>query len=308
MSRMRIALLCGGFSAEREISIKTGKKIAENLDKKKYQVFLFDPKTELDNFIKAARDKKFDLVFPALHGPFGEDGTLQGLLDILGVPYVFSGVLASSLAMDKERTKMFLRPEKILMPRSIKIKKNYLAGDLKKIKLPVVVKPICQGSSFGASIVKKEKDLLGAIEEAFKFDSAVMIEEFIEGREITAAVLGNDKPVALPLIEIKPKISSFFDFKAKYEVGASEEICPAALGGRLTKEIQAAAIKIHKLLGCRGVTRSDFIVKNGRPYFLEINTIPGMTETSLVPLAAKKSGLSFSDLLDELIALALGKK
>ncbi|MBU2036944.1 D-alanine--D-alanine ligase [Patescibacteria group bacterium] len=305
--KLRIALLQGGFSAEREISIKTGRKIYENLDKKKYQVFLFDPKIQLSQFIKAVNNKKIDLVFPALHGPLGEDGTIQGLLDIIGVPYVFSGVLASSLAMDKERTKKILQTEKILMPRAIAVGKDYRKKDLNKTKLPVVVKPICQGSSFGIFIVRSRKELNGAIKKAFKFGTELMIEEFVEGREITATALGNEKPQALPLIEIKPKTAEFFDFQSKYEPGASEEICPAPISRALTKKIQAAAIKIHKILGCRGVTRSDFIVKNNQPYFLEINTIPGMTETSLVPLAAVTAGLSFPKLLDRLIELALKK-
>ncbi len=308
MKKLKIALLYGGFSAEREISIKTGKKIAENLDKKKYQVFLFDPKTELKKFINAVQEKKIDLVFPALHGPLGEDGTIQGLLEILRVPYVFSGVLASSLAMDKERTKKILLMENILMPRAIVIKQDYQKEDLNKIRLPVVVKPICQGSSFGVFIVRDRKELASAIKKAFKFGTELMAEELIEGREITAAVLGNKKLAVLPLIEIKPKTAEFFDFQSKYEPGAAEEICPAPLSRALTKKIQTAAIKIHKILGCRGVTRSDFIIKNGQPYFLEINTIPGMTETSLVPLAAARYGLSFSRLLDKLIGLALEKK
>ncbi len=307
MKKLKIALLYGGFSAEREISIKTGKKIAENLDKKKYQVFLFDPKTELKKFINAVQEKKIDLVFPALHGLLGEDGTIQGLLEIFNVPYVFSGVLASSLAMDKERTKKILLTEKILMPRAIVIEKNYRKDVLNKIKLPVVIKPICQGSSFGVFIVRDKKNLAKSIKEAFKFGPELMAEEFIEGQEITAAVLGNKKPQALPLIEIRPKTAEFFDFQSKYEPGASDEICPAPLSRALTKKIQATAIRIHKILGCRGVTRSDFIIRNNRPYFLEINTIPGMTETSLVPLATTKAGLSFSELLDKLIELALEK-
>jgi len=307
MKKLRIALLYGGFSTEREISIKTGGKIAENLNKKKYQVFLFDPKTELGEFIKAVDGKKIDLVFPALHGPLGEDGTIQGMLEILGLPYVFSGVLASSLAMDKERTKKILQTEKILMPYSIVIEKDYRKKDLNKIKLPVVIKPIFQGSSFGVFIVRNRKELEGAIKEAFKFGAELMAEEFIEGREITAAALGNKKPQALPLIEIRPKTAEFFDFQSKYEPGASDEICPAPLSRALTKRIQEISIRIHKILGCRGVTRSDFIIKNGQPYFLEINTIPGMTETSLVPLAAEVAGLSFSKLLDKLINLALEK-
>jgi len=242
-----------------------------------------------------------------LHGPFGEDGTIQGMLEIFGLPYVFSGVLASSLAMDKEMTKKILRAENILMPQSSILRKDYKKKDLDKIKLPTIIKPICQGSSFGIFIVRDKKDLAMAVKKAFNFGSKLMAEEFIDGREITAAVLGNEEPIALPLIEIKPKTAAFFDYRAKYEPGASEEICPAPIDSDLTEMIQAAAIKIHKILDCRSVTRSDFIIKNNQPYFLEINTIPGMTETSLVPLAAAEHGLSFSSLLDELIILALKK-
>ena len=307
MKKLRIALLYGGFSAERKISIKTSKNIFENLDKKKYQVFLFNPKTELDKFIEAVNSKKIDLVFPALHGLLGEDGAIQGLLEILGLPYVFSGVLASSLAMDKERTKKILKTEKILMPYSVVIEKDYSSNILNKIKLPVVIKPIFQGSSLGVFIVKNQKELGNAIRKAFKFGTELMAEEFIEGREITAAVLGNKKLQVLPLVEIRPKTAEFFDFQSKYEPGASDEICPAPINEKLSKKIQEQAVKIHRIFGCRGVTRSDFVIKNNKPYFLEINTIPGMTENSLVPLAAAAAGLSFSQLIDRLIELAFEK-
>ncbi len=176
-----------------------------------------------------------------------------------------------------------------------------------KIKFPVMVKPLDDGSSIAISMAKNEDELLKAVTELLETRSRVMIEEYIEGREVTVAVLGNKQPEALPLVEIRPKDSSFFDFRAKYEPGACEEICPAEISPKLTKKIQDAAIKIHKLLGCRGVTRSDFIIRDNDFYFLEINTIPGMTETSLVPLAASKAGISFSELLDKLIELALEK-
>jgi len=305
MVKLRIALLLGGFSAEREISFKTGRKIAQNLDRKKYRVSFFDPKDDLEKLIKAIKERSVDLVFPALHGPLGEDGTIQGMLELFNIPYVFSGTLASALAMDKEMTKRILKTEKILMPADVILEKNYKKTDLKRLKLPVVVKPVHQGSSVGTFIVKIEKELEKAVKEAFKFGPKVMIEEFISGREITAAVLGNNKPRPLPLIEIRPKISPFFDYRAKYEIGGSEEICPAPLNKSLTKKIQEIAVRVHRVLGCRGVTRSDFILKGNRPYFLEINTIPGMTETSLVPQAAAKAGLPFPKLLDRLIELAL---
>ncbi|TSC53852.1 MAG: D-alanine-D-alanine ligase [Parcubacteria group bacterium LiPW_39] len=305
MKKLRVALLLGGFSAEREISIKSGRMMAQNLDRKKYQVFLFDPKEELEKLIKALKEKKIDVVLPALHGPLGEDGTIQGMLELFGVPYAFSGVLASALAMDKDITKKILQKEKILVPKWIMIDKDYNEKDLREIKSPAVIKPNDQGSSVGTFIVKTKDELENAIKEALKFGPKVMFEEFIEGKEITAAVLGNEKPRALPLIEIRPKVSHFFDYRAKYEVGGSEEICPAPLNKSLTKEIQNIAVKVHKTLGCRGVTRSDFILKGGKPYFLEVNTIPGMTAISLVPQAAAKAGMPFSKLLDKLIELAM---
>jgi len=307
MKKLNVALLSGGFSAEREISLKTGQKIAENLDRKKYEIFLFDPKNNFEKLATFLKQKKIDVIFSALHGTFGEDGCFPGVFEILGIPYVFSGVLSSAVAMDKAMTKKLLAAEKILMPKDIVLKKGFSASELKKIKLPVVVKPVSQGSSVGTFVVKDKKDLAKAIEEAFKHDSRVMLEEFINGREVTAPVLGNEKLEALPLIEIRPKISAFFDYRAKYEIGGSEEICPAPLGQVLTKKIQGIAVKVHQTLGCRGVTRSDFIVKNNQPYFLEINTIPGMTDMSLVPQSARQAGINFSRLLDKLIELALEK-
>jgi len=331
MKKLRVALLSGGWSTEREISLKTGRQIAGHLNRQKYQVSLFDPKENLMEFLAALKKEKFDLVFPALHGALGEDGTLQGMLEIFQIPYVFSGVLTSAIAMDKIMTKKLLAGKKIFLPRDVVLEKGFKMGVLKKIKLPAVVKPIDQGSSVGTFIVKTEKERNRAIREAFKFGSKIMVEEFIKGREITAAVLGNKNPRALPLIEIRPKVSSFFDYRAKYEAGGSEEICPAPIGKILTKKIQTMAVKIHQILGCQGVTRSDFILtseddapagissersqnterscilKSSRPYFLEINTIPGMTEMSLVPQAAARAGISFPKLLDKLIELALVK-
>jgi D-alanine-D-alanine ligase len=303
MKKLRVALLSGGFSAEREISIKTGEMIKQNLDKEKYQVFLFDPAKDLTRLIGKIRAKKIDVVFPALHGPGGEDGTIQGMLEIFRVPYVFSGVLSSALAMDKEMTKKILKREKIPTPNHfIFTKRNHIS--LKKVKFPCVVKPIGQGSSVGVTIVEGPARLKPALKKALEFGDRAMIEEFVEGREITAAVLGNQRPRALPLIEIKPRASSFFDYKAKYEIGGSQEICPAPINSLLTKKIQDLAVKAHLVLGCRGVTRTDLILHGSQPFVLEINTIPGMTKTSLVPQSALKAGLLFPQLLDRLIELA----
>jgi D-alanine--D-alanine ligase len=310
----------GGQSSEHEISLASGRMILGALDKNKYRVLPVTiskkgewqfglektaPKLKIGDALEELLRRKVDCVFIALHGPFGEDGRIQAILELTGIPYTGSGVLASAMAMDKAATKKILAGAGILLPGHVVLKEDYRPAELKNIKLPVVVKPLGQGSSVGISIVKKNKDLLRALQESFRFEPRAMVEEFIRGREITAAVLGNKKPVALPLIEIRPRVSSFFDYRAKYEAGGSDEICPAPVSRILTKKIQAMALKAHRILDCRGVTRSDFILEGNKPYFLEINTIPGMTRTSLVPQAAKKAGMPFPALLDELIKLAI---
>lgn len=320
MKKINLAVLMGGESSEHEVSLASGRMILEGLDKNKYRALPVviskrgewrfglektAPKLNLGDALGELSRRKVDCVFIALHGPFGEDGRIQAILELAGIPYTGSGVLASALAMEKSAAKKILAGAGILTPGHVILKRDYQPAELKNIKFPVVVKPPSQGSSVGISIVKKKEDLPKALRESFRFESKAMVEEFISGREITAAVLGNKKFRALPLIEIRPKISSFFDYRAKYEVGGSDEICPAPISRILAEKIQKAAVKAHQILDCRGVTRSDFILKGDKPYFLEINTIPGMTKTSLVPQAAKKAGLSFSQLLDELIELAL---
>jgi len=280
------------------------------LDKKKYQVLRFDPKNDLGKFFSDALKKKFDLIFPALHGPFGEDGKLQGLLDVLGIPYLFSGCLASALAMNKYKTKVIVGKEGIAMARDILIRKNEkynLNGIIKKLSLPIVVKPSELGSSVGMSIAKTKKELEKGIKIAFRYDREVLLEKFIKGRELTVPVMGNDPARALPVIEIIPKVSTWFDYRAKYEVGGSEEICPAKIPGKIKNKIQKQALAAYKAIGCKDLARVDFIWQKGsdKLYFLEINTIPGMTATSLVPKSAKAAGLTFSQFLDKLISQAL---
>lgn len=303
--KIKIALLSGGISGEREISLKTGNKIFEALDKKKYIIFRYDPKTDLKKFFNDALAKKFDLVFPALHGPFGEDGRIQGMLDLIGMPYVFSGCLASALAMDKEKTKIIA--EKIGLDTA---KHIILYGEgeydlnniIKKLSLPIFIKPVELGSSVGMSRAGTKKELENGIKEAFKFGRKIILEKFIEGRELTVAVFGNP-PRALPVIEIKPKISKWFDYKAKYRTGGTEEICPAKIPIAVKNKIQNLAIKIFKAIGCKDLARADFIwnINDNKFYFLEINTIPGMTATSLAPQAAKAAGMEFGKFLDGLI-------
>lgn len=311
MSKLRIALLAGGISNEREVSLKTGAKIFESLDKNKYEVYRFDPKSDLADFFNAAMTKKFDLVFPALHGPFGEDGRLQGMLDLIGLPYIFSGYLASALAMDKIKTKLVARAADLVLADDFALDKTDpvdIDEIINKLSLPIVIKPADSGSSVGITIAKDEKDLEIGLKEAFKHSETVLLEKFVKGRELTVAVMGSGKnSYALPVIEIVPKISAWFDHKAKYEVGGSDEVCPAQIPDVIRDRVQADAVKIYNAIGCKDLARADFIWSEAddNSYFLEINTIPGMTATSLAPQAAKAADMEFSEFLDKLIEGAI---
>ncbi len=312
MKKIKIALLSGGNSNEREVSLKTGEKIFQALNKDKYEIFRYDLKNDLDKFIKDTSNRKFDLVFPALHGNFGEDGSLQGMLDFLRIPYVFSGCLASALAMDKFKTKRLVENFGIKVAKDYLIKKNQdydIDRILIYLKFPMVVKPVSSGSSIGVTMAKNKKELETGIQEAFQY-GGVLLEEFIEGRELTAAVFGNGGDVkVLPIIEIKPKISKWFDYKAKYQIGGSEEICPASISDEIKIKIEKDSLKVFEILDCEDLVRLDFILnkENEKVYFLEVNTIPGMTETSLVPKSAQASGLDFPNFLDKLIEIAIKK-
>lgn len=315
MPKLKIALLSGGISGEREVSLKTGEQIFNALDKAKYKIFKYDPKIDLKRFFNDAIDKRFDLVFPALHGPFGEDGKLQGMLDMINMPYVFSGCLASALAMDKYKTKIIAKSNGLTIAKDIILNKeenNYNINKIiKQLSFPLVVKPVELGSSVGASIANTAQELKKGIKTAFKCDNRIMLEQFIAGRELSVAVVGEEqKAKALPVIEIIPKISKWFDYKAKYEMGGSEEVCPAEIPNGVKNEIQKLAVKIFQAIGCKDLARADFIwsKKNNKIYFLEINTIPGMTQTSLAPQAAKAAGIEFGEFLDQLISSALNKK
>ena len=308
MRKIRLTILMGGISSERDISLISGKEVVKALDKKKYEIKIYDPKSDL---IKLAKDRKeIDVVFPVLHGFGGEDGTIQGYLELLKLPYVGSGVLSSALAMDKKMSKVIYKNNGLLTPKAIvlsrpDIEENHsgvLQNIRKTIGLPCVVKANNQGSSIGVYIVKNEKDLKKAINDAFKLDNEVLVEEYIKGIEVTGAVLGNQNPKALPIVEIIPPEGKFFDREVKYS-GATQEIVPARLSKSLTKKVQNIAIKAHQVLGCRGFSRTDMIIKKPKIYVLETNTIPGLTSESLFPKAAKVAGIEFSKLLDELIEL-----
>jgi len=306
MGKLRLALIAGGWSLEREISLKSGQHVYDNLDKDKYEVRRYDPSKDLLRLIEES--KNLDLALLFLHGKKGEDGSIQGLLDLLHLPYVGSGVLASALAMNKAVSKKLFRCTGLNVPKEMVFFRNQDIDPVRILSVlgePVVIKPVEEGSSIGLSICSTKEEILEAIKDAFAISSDVMLEEYIKGREVSCAVLGNREPEALPVVEIIPQEKyRFFSYTAKYETGASQEICPAQISSDAYKKVQSFAIKAHCLLGCRSFSRSDMIVTAKDVYILETNTIPGMTENSIFPLAARTAGLSFCNLLDRLIELA----
>jgi D-alanine-D-alanine ligase len=339
VSKLRVAVLMGGCSSEREISLKSGAMVARHLDREKYDVLPFDtgklqrlesertppaleaPRGETDLTALAplapralGRDSAepgVDLAFVALHGPGGEDGTIQGLLELLGIPYTGSGVLASALAMDKPASKRIFRAEGIPTAdwHDVRLDNGAdpraMAADIvSALGLPAVIKPACEGSTIGITIARAADDLPGALAEAAKYGPRALAEEFVSGTEISAAVIGNRSPQVLPLVEIVPR-TGFYDYRAKYTPGETEEIVPARISEQDARRARAAALAAFQALGCRGVARVDMIVGADGPVVLELNTIPGMTETSLVPRAAQAAGMSFPELLDRIIELAL---
>ncbi len=312
--KLRVALLAGGKSGEREVSLKGAAEVSRALNPDKYEVIRFDPATDLEEL--AAQAEGIDVAFILLHGLFGEDGTVQGYLDLLDIPYQGSGVLGSAIAMDKNLSKILYQNSGLKVPDWVKLRSTMtekkaidIAAILKKLDLPVVIKPLRQGSSLGMSIPHSEKDLLKGIEQAFEHDTEVMVEQYIEGREITVGVIGNDELTPLPLVEIIPgEKYTFFDYEAKYQPGATREICPADFDPEITAKAQEYGLLAHKALQLRGYSRTDMIVSIDHAiYVLETNTIPGMTQTSLLPQAAAASGMSFAALLDRLLILALEK-
>ena len=307
MKKLNIALLSGGISSEREVSLNSGDQVFEALDKEKYNVTRYDPKTDLPRLVENAAG--IDAAVIILHGPYGEDGTIQGLLDLLNIPYQGSGVLGSSLAMNKLASKQMYKQAGIPSPAYLVAGpddgKN---GDqwIEQLGLPLVIKPVEGGSSIGITIVKTREELTGATRAAFEQDSTILIEQYIDGIELTGGVVGNQNLEAFPIIEIVPDEKyEYFDYTAKYTAGATREICPARIDDELTRKAQSYAKMSHKALFCRGYSRTDMILKGDDIYVLETNTIPGMTATSLLPQAAAAAGLSFTRLMDKLIELSL---
>ncbi|MFZ1984541.1 MAG: D-alanine--D-alanine ligase [Desulfatitalea sp.] len=302
-----IALLCGGISSEREVSLKSGQQVFQSLDKAKYEVRRYDPQTDLPRLVADAAH--IDAALIILHGPYGEDGTVQGLLELLDIPYQGAGVLGSALAMNKLAAKQMYERAGIPMPPYLAVRRGETVSAerfVERLGLPLVVKPAVGGSSIGMSIVRSADQVAGALAKAFEQDGTVLVESYIKGVEITASVLGNDRLDALPLIEIVPDAShDFFDYVAKYTAGASQEICPARISPVLTEKAQSYARMAHEALFCKGYSRTDMLVRGDDIFVLETNTIPGMTPTSLLPQAAQAAGISFAQLLDRLIELGL---
>ncbi len=251
-----------------------------------------------------------DVVFPVLHGPYGEDGTIQGLLDLIGIPYVGSGVLASALAMDKVMAKKVLAAEGIQTPRGLVVERAGFQADPEAETrragslIPAFVKPVREGSSIGMTLVLEARDRRAALDQALACDARALVEERVVGTELTVGVLGNRQLTALPVVEIVPK-REFFDYRAKYDSALSEEICPARIPDSLAEAAQEAGLRAHRALGCRGLSRVDMIASASGLVVLEVNTLPGMTVNSLLPKAARAAGISFPDLLERLIQLAL---
>jgi len=293
--KKKILVLCGGISKERLISLDTGKQVAKELKKHKYSVITCEPDNTLLKNIKLFKP---DIIFNALHGQFGEDGYIQTILETQKIPYTHSGVMASSIAMDKEISKKIFIKNKILTPKYIKFdykknEKNIIKSIEKKLKFPVVIKPINEGSSVHVYICTK-KNIIKNL-KALKAYNQILIEEFIPGREIQVAIMGNK---ALGVIELKPQ-RKFYDYEAKYNSNAkTKHIIPVSLSKKDSHKITSLTHKAHQLIGCRGVTRSDFKFHKGKFYLLEINTQPGMTKLSLVPEIANYAGISFLQLIE----------
>ncbi|MFQ5454640.1 MAG: D-alanine--D-alanine ligase [Nitrospirota bacterium] len=298
LTTKRIAVLMGGRSAEREISIRSGTAVKGALERMGYNVIAIDVDKDI---VERLKGHNVEIAFISLHGKGGEDGTIQGLLELLSIPYTGSGVLASAIGMDKLMTKKIAAYHKIPTPDFFALNKrewetiNKLPGD---IKYPVVIKPSSQGSTLGISIVREDSELSSSIEDAFTYDDEIIIEQYIDGREITVGIL-NDNP--LPVIEIIPE-KGFYDFTAKYTEGKSRYIIPADLPDGIYRKVQGLALLFYQVLGCRGAARVDFRIDTElRPYLLEINTIPGMAESSLLPKSAKKAGVNYERLVEMIL-------
>jgi D-alanine-D-alanine ligase len=299
MKKAVVGVLMGGRSAERDVSLRTGAAILAALRRSGNRAVGIDAGRDLPQVL--AR-RKVSVAFIALHGRGGEDGTVQGLLECLGIPYTGSGVLASALAMDKKQSKWIFRAHGLPTPDfEVVVRGVRGAWPLERLETPVVVKPVCEGSTVGMSVVRSRGALPKALKTAFRYDPEVLVEAFVPGRDLTVGVLGD---TVLPAVEMRPR-GGFYSYRAKYTAGATEYLVPAPLTSRQAARTQDLALAAHRALGCRGAARVDFrLDERGRPLLLEVNTIPGMTETSLLPKAAGAAGIPFDELVGRILAAA----
>jgi len=324
----KIAVLMGGVSSEHEVSLNSGGGVLEALDRTLYTPlpivitreggWAFDGAEPVSIFeaVPRLQQEAIDCAFIALHGPFGEDGRFQGMLDLLGIPYTGSGCAASALAMDKDRCKAVVSTQGIRVAGHISLDRATWAVDpdtvldavSKDVGFPCVIKPARQGSSVGIVIPQNLLEFQHGIDRVFDADEHILVEEYIAGTEVTCGVLdaepgGNIVP--LPVTEIRPKSAAYFDYAAKYTPGATEETTPARISPELTEAVQEMAAHVHQILDCRGWSRSDFILDEHGPIFIEVNTVPGLTKTSLYPQAAAAAGIGYSKMVSLFIEAAL---
>jgi D-alanine-D-alanine ligase len=303
ITEKKIGVLMGGNSFEREVSLKSGAAVYKALSDIGYNVVSIDVGRDIPFVL---RDRGVELSFVILHGGYGENGTLQGLLEVMGIPYTGSGVLASALAMDKIASKKIFMYHKLPVPAFQIFTNNVNNVDQIRIDFPLpwVVKPAFEGSSIGVSIVRQKDKIIDALKHAFFYSKAIIVEKYIQGKEVQIGILGNR---ALGGVEVRPSLE-FYNFEAKYTAGLTEYIIPPKVNLDVYKKAEQIALQSHNVLGCSGVTRVDLIIEDsGNPYVLEVNTIPGMTETSLIPKIAAHAGMTFSQILEEMIRLAVEK-
>jgi D-alanine-D-alanine ligase len=293
----KVAVLMGGHSSEREISLLSGNAVLAALRRRGVDAHAFDP---AERPLEDLRREGYARVFIALHGRYGEDGTVQGALELLNIPYTGSGVMASALAMDKWRTKLVWQAVGIPTPRyELLTEQSDFAAVAKRLGLPVIVKPVCEGSTIGLTKVTAAEDLAQAYRTAAEYDRLVLAEEFIAGRELTVSILGDR---TLPVVRIEPAVE-LYDYQAKYFSDDTKYFCPSGLSDKEERAIQSQALEAYRLTGCEGWGRVDVILDaTGKPYFLEVNTVPGMTSHSLVPMAAKQAGIEFDELVMRILA------